>query len=269
MTVVDDVILLLVALMALQGFARGFLVGAMALAGFVAGAFLGTRIGPLLLSGGAHSPYAALFGLGGALLVGGLLGGIFEGIARRARRFMWIPGLKLVDGALGAVLTACIGLGMVWIIGAVLLQTANQFELPQSWRSSIARSAILRNLNAALPPSGPLLNALGRIDPLPSVNGRAADVPAPDARIVHTPGVRNATRSVVRIVGQSCGLGVEGSGWVAGRDLVVTNAHVVAGETDTTVDVPGIGGLPGRAVVFDPHNDVAVLRVPGLIGRMK
>ena len=45
MTVVDLVILALVALMALQGFARGFIVGAMALVGFVGGAFLGSRIG--------------------------------------------------------------------------------------------------------------------------------------------------------------------------------------------------------------------------------
>lgn len=264
MTVVDGVILLLVVLMALQGYWRGFLVGAVALVGFIAGAFLGARIGPLLLSGGARSPYAALFGLGGAVLVGGLLGTLFEGIARRARRFMWLPGLRLVDGALGAVLTACIGLGMVWIIGAVLLQTANQFKLPPSWRSSIAGSAILRDLNGALPPSGPILNALGRIDPLPSVSGRAANVPPPDPRTLEAPGVHGAARSVVRIVGQACGLGVEGSGWVAGGDLVVTNAHVVAGETDTTVDVPGIGALPARAVVFDPHNDIAVLDVSGL-----
>ena len=67
-TVVDLVIIVLVLLMALQGFARGFLVGATALAGFIAGAYLGSRIAPLLLSGGSHSPYAALFSLGGAVL---------------------------------------------------------------------------------------------------------------------------------------------------------------------------------------------------------
>jgi S1-C subfamily serine protease len=264
MTLVDGVIVVLVALMALQGYARGFLVGAMALVGFVGGAFLGDRIGPLLLHGGAHSPYAALFGLGGALIVGGTLGAVFEGVARRARRFMWLPGLRLADGLLGAVLTACVGLGMAWIVGAALLQTANQFRLPVSWRHSIERSAILRDLNGALPPSGPILNALGRIDPLPSVSGRAANVPAPDPRIVRAGGVSAAAGSVVRIVGQACGLGIEGSGWVAGSDLVVTNAHVVAGESDTTVQLHGAGGLPARAVVFDPHNDVAVLYVPGL-----
>src|SRR5204863_1589950 len=63
----------------------------------------------------------------------------------------------------------------------------------------------------------------------------------------------------------ACALGVERSGWVAGAGLVVTNAHVVAGEDDTTVQVGGVGDrLDATAVVFDPHNDVAVLRVDGL-----
>jgi S1-C subfamily serine protease len=161
-------------------------------------------------------------------------------------------------------MACCIALGLAWIVGSVLLQTANKFRLPQSMLSSIAHSVILRNLNSALPPSGPLLNALGRIDPLPSVNGRAADVPAPDVAILRARGVIDATPSVVRIVGQACGLDIEGSGWVAGPGLVVTNAHVVAGETDTTAQVRGAGGLPARALVFDPHNDIAVLSVPGL-----
>ena len=234
MTFVDFVILALVALMALQGFARGFIVGAMALIGFIGGGLIGSRVAPLLLSGGAHSPYSALFSLGGAVILGGLLASIFEGVARRVRRFIWLPGLCIVDGMLGAILTAVIGLGMAWITGAVLLQTSSQFSLPPSVRHSIARSLILRNLNAALPPSGAILNALGRIDPLGNVTGKIADVPAPDRKIVYAGGVTGAGASVVKILGDACGFGVEGSGWVAGPGLVVTNAHVVAGEPDTT-----------------------------------
>jgi S1-C subfamily serine protease len=265
MTVVDWVIILLVLLMALQGFLRGFLVGAAALAGFAAGAFIGSRIAPPLLSGGSHSPYAGLFSLGGAVVVGGVLGMIFEGVARRVRRFLWIPGLRLVDGILGAVMTACIALGMAWIAGAVLLQTASQINLPISLRHSVAGSVILRDLNRALPPSGPILNALGRIDPLPAISGRIANVPAPNPKVVATPGLTAASASVVRVVGTACALGIEGSGWVAGPRLVVTNAHVVAGETQTTVQLRGVGHpLRAHVIVYDPHNDIAVLRVPGL-----
>ena len=46
-------------------------------------------------------------------------------------------------------------------------------------------------------------------------------------------------RSVVKVLGTACGLGVEGSGWVAGDGLVVTNAHVVAGQDDTRVLLRG------------------------------
>jgi S1-C subfamily serine protease len=69
----------------------------------------------------------------------------------------------------------------------------------------------------------------------------------------------------VRVLGSACGLGVEGSGWVAAPGLVLTNAHVVAGETDTVVQPGGRSpGLPASALIFDPHDDIAVLRVPGL-----
>ena len=71
----------------------------------------------------------------------------------------------------------------------------------------------------------------------------------------------------MKILGNACGLGVEGSGWVAGHELVVTNAHVVAGQKDTRVLLRGRQpGLDARAVAFDPRNDLAVLRVPGLEG---
>ena len=116
-----------------------------------------------------------------------------------------------------------------------------------------------------LPPSGPILNALARIDPLPALRGPEADVPPPRAAIARVPEVRDAAGSVVRILGTACGLGVEGSGWVVADGLVVTNAHVVAGQDDTTVQVRGSGAhLDARAVAFDTDDDVAILRVPGL-----
>jgi S1-C subfamily serine protease len=268
MTAADWVILAFALLMALQGYARGFLVGVMSLAGFAGGAFLGSRLAPVLLSQGSHSPYAPLFALGGALFAGFLLGSVFERVARRVRRFFWFPPLRFVDGVAGAALTACIGLGVAWITGATLLQGASGFHLPVSVRRDLQRSVILRALNRALPPSGPILNALARVDPLPSVDGRVSQVAAPDPAIVRAGGVSAAVPSVVRILGTSCGFGVEGSGWVAAPGLVVTNAHVVAGETDTTVQPHGRGpGLAATVLVFDSHNDVAVLSVPGLHAR--
>jgi S1-C subfamily serine protease len=260
-SLLDWVIVAFTVLLAVYGYLQGFIVGALSLLGFAAGAFLGARLAPLLLSDGSRSPYAPLFGLLGGLLAGAVLASGLEGLGTRARSALRLTGLQTIDGLLGAVLTACVGLGIAWIIGAVALQSSASLSL----RTDIQRSTILSALDRLLPPSGPILNALARFDPLPSVRGPSADVSTPTRRILASGSVRRARRSVVRVFGTACGLGIEGSGWVASPGLVVTNAHVVAGETNTEVQVGGVGsGLPARVIAFDPHDDIALLRVGGL-----
>ena len=262
-TTLDWLIVAFAALLAWSGFRRGFIVGALSFAGFIGGAFLGTRLGPLLLGRGSASPYAPAFGLIGAVLAGAILASGLEGVGFRLRRSLMLPGAGLLDGLLGAALGAAIGLGIVWIAAAVAAQTPGAGQL----RTDIQRSSILRQLNHLLPPSGPILNALSRLDPLPQVAGPSPDVASPPSGIGRAPGVRAASRSVVRVLGTACGLAIEGSGWVAAPDEVVTNAHVVAGEQDTTVEIGGQPPqLPAEAIAFDPNLDLAVLRVPGLSG---
>jgi S1-C subfamily serine protease len=260
-TGLDWIILAFVILLALYGFGQGFVVGALSLAGFVGGALIGSRLAPLLLEEGSRSPYAPLLALVGAVLGGTLLAVGLESIGRRLRRVIVLPGLGVIDGLLGALLSAVVGLGLAWLFGAVALQTPGAREL----RGDIQRSEILSRLNDLLPPSGPILNALARFDPFPAISGPDVDVAPPRAAIARDPDVAAAAASVVKIQGTACGLGVEGSGWVAGPGLVVTNAHVVAGQDDTVVQVRGEGSrLDARAVAYDPRNDVAVLRVDGL-----
>ncbi|HLH13484.1 MAG TPA: MarP family serine protease [Solirubrobacteraceae bacterium] len=258
MTQLDWLIVAFAAILAIFGFRQGFIVGALSFCGFVLGAFLGTRLGPLLLPQGSSSPYAPAFGLLGALLGGAILASGLEGIAFRLRRLLLIPGASVLDGVLGAALGTALALGIVWIAAAVVGQASGQSTL----LADIQRSTILRRLNELLPPSGPILNALARLDPLPSITGPAPDVAAPEPAIAHAPGVRAASRSVVRVDGTACGLAIEGSGWVIRPELVVTNAHVVAGEQDTTVEVAGQPpGLVAEPVAFDPTHDIAILRV--------
>jgi S1-C subfamily serine protease len=260
----DWVIVAFTVLLAVYGYLQGFIVGALSLLGFAVGAFLGARLAPLVLSSGSRSPYAPLLGLLGGLLAGGVLASGLEGLGARARSALRIPALRTVDGLLGAGLTACVGLAIAWIVGAVALQSTSSLRL----RDDVQHSTILAALDSLLPPSGPILNALARIDPLPSVHGPAADVPAPTSGILAAPRVRAAGRSVVRVFGTACGLGIEGSGWVAAPGVVVTNAHVVAGENDTEVQVGGVGaGLPAHVIDFDPHDDISLLRVDGLAPR--
>jgi S1-C subfamily serine protease len=261
MTLLDWLIVAFAGTLALFGFRQGFIVGALSFAGFAGGAFLGTRIGPLLLPRGSASPYAPAFGLVGALLGGAILASGLEGLGFKLRRTLILPGLGMLDGTLGAILGLALGLGIVWIVAAVAAQTPGQEQL----RGDIQRSAILRGLNELLPPTGPVLDALARLDPLPSIVGPRADVAAPNPRETGLPEVRVASRSVVRVLGTACGLAIEGSGWVARPELVVTNAHVVAGEQDTTVEVGGEPpALSAEPIGYDPTDDLAVLRVRGL-----
>ena len=259
MTWLDIAIVGFALVMATWGFAQGLVVGAMSLAGFVGGALLGSRIGPLLLEEGARSPFAPLFALVGALLLGGVLATTFELAGYHLRQRLG-ERLGVLDGVGGAGLIACLALGLAWIVGAVALQTAGIREV----RQTVQRSQILQALNDTLPPSGPILNALARFDPVPQIRGPAPDVRPPDRAIARDPQVRAAARSVVRIVGTACGLGVQGSGWVADSGIIVTNAHVVAGQDDTRVELRDGRTHDAEAVWFDPDNDLAVVRASGV-----
>jgi S1-C subfamily serine protease len=258
-TGIDWVIVGAVVLLALFGWAQGFLAGALALVGFAAGAWLGTRVAPLVLPDGRESEWAPAFALVGALVAGGVFAAGFEGLGARLRARVRSPGFDAVDGALGAVLTACVGLLVAWVLGAVALRAGPDI------RRDVQRSAILRQLNAVLPPTGPLLNTLESLDPFPEIDGPTARVPPPEAGIASDPQIVAARPAVVKVLGTACGIGVEGSGWVAEPGIVVTNAHVVAGQDDTRV-LPGGDepGLDAPAVWFDSRNDLALLAVPGL-----
>jgi S1-C subfamily serine protease len=261
MTAIDWIIVAFTVLMAVWGYAQGLLVGAFSLAGFLGGGFLGSRLGPLLLQDGSHSPYAPVFALVGAFLIGGVVASVLETVGFQLRRRLR-GGLGLADGVAGAALLGCAGLGVAWMGGAIALQTPGARE----YRRDIQRSAILSRLNELLPPRS-ILNALARFDPFPSIAGPAPAVAAPSSKIARDPEVRAGARSTVKILGTACGLGVEGSGWIAADGIVVTNAHVVAGQEDTTVQLGGTGPRhDADAIWFDSRNDLAILRSTGLSG---
>ena len=263
MNLVDLIIVVFVLALAAIGYERGLIASGLPLVGFVLGAAIGGRLGPALLAGGGDSPYAPLITVLAGLLLGAIFAVVMEGVAEAGRlRLPHGPVATAADGIGGAALLAALRLLLAWAFGAAGLNAPGPRE--RDLRDALQSSAILKALNDLLPPSGPLLNVLRRIDPTPALRGPDANVPAPPAAIANTAGVRRAESSVVKVLGTACGLGIEGSGWVAGRDLVVTNAHVVAGEDDTTVTPPSADTLGASAVHYDPRNDLAILRVPGL-----
>jgi S1-C subfamily serine protease len=257
----DWVVIVVVGIAGLYGISTGFLRGAFSLAGFAFGAYLGARLAPLILTDG--SPYVPVISLAGAVLLGMLGRGVAALLAGVLRSSIGvIPGLRFVDRLAGLALGLVAGVFLCWAIGAVLLYVPGETEL----RRTVQRSAILSEINQVFPPER-LLEELERVDPIGVFLGPPAIVAPPERGVARDPDVVRASGSVVRVTGIACGLGVEGSGWVAARGLVVTNAHVVAGVVNPRVDTPAGRAFSATVVVFDATNDLAVLRVAGLGAR--
>lgn len=234
----------------------------MPLAGFVAGAALGARVGPALLDGGAESRYAPLVAVLTGIVIGVFLAVALDGLGQALRRRIGGGAPRALDGIGGGALLGALALLVAWGFGAVALHVGGSDG--RQLREAVQQSTILAALNGVLPPSGPLLNVLRRVDPTPAIRGPEADVGPPDPDVVDDPDVAAAGESTVRVLGTACGLGVAGSGWVAGPATVVTNAHVIAGQDDTTVSLEGGAQLEATPVHYEPRNDLAVLEVAGL-----
>ena len=252
--------MLFVLFLVWRGTRTGFLAGAFSLAGVVLGTALGSRLVPALLESDDNLIFGSVITLA-SIMAFALLG---EVLARSLGGFLrdkiTNPTSETLDRAGGGILGAALSLTLVWVAATFALGS----PLLSPLQPPIQESRVLQVLNEGMP-SQLLAQAVSRLDPLPRFQGPEPDVAEPNANIISDPDVLVAASRVVRVSGVACGYGVEGTGWVAAPDLVVTNAHVVAGEITTHVQPEGTGlPLPAKVVVFDDKNDIAVLRVRGL-----
>jgi uncharacterized membrane protein required for colicin V production len=258
-TAIDWAIAAFTFVLALWGFRQGLIVGLLGLAGLVVGAALGSRLAPVILEGGSGSPYAPMFALLGAILFGSLalavsasVGASLRGAAVRG------PFGEVVDGIGGALLMSALALGIIWVLGAVVVHMPGA----ESMRRDVQRSLLLGGINDVMPPSGPLIQALHRIGPLPTFATSPGEIAAPDSGTGASPRVRAAGASVVKVAGTACGIGVMGSGWVIAPGTIITNAHVVAGQTDTRVETNSGQVVDATPIAYNPRNDISVLSAP-------
>jgi S1-C subfamily serine protease len=255
---IDVLVVVWIAITAMVGLRRGFTGQVVALIGFAIGAVIGSRLAPALLSGGDRSPWKPIAALVGAIVCGLLLQAAATPLANRARAIVHHSPFAPFDRAGGLITGSLLGLLAVWMLAVAALH-----QPALGMRSIVQRSALLPPLVHRLPASV-LMDALQRFDRLPVIAAALGDtLPPPDPQLPHNATIANAAVSVVRIDGDACSLELRGSGWVIRPQLVVTNAHVIAGEDHTQVQLPD-GSWSAYPVYVNPALDVAILRVPGL-----
>ncbi|CAN5528902.1 MarP family serine protease [soil metagenome] len=260
MSVLALFIVLFVVLVVARGARTGFLAGVFSLVGVVLGVLLGSRLAPFLVPENESLVFRAGVTLA-SILAFAVLGDVLaRAIGRSIRYRLRSSASTSLDGLGGAALGLALSLTLVWVVGLFVLQAPPLAGL----HPSVKESQILQALNERMP-SQFFTEAVSKLDPLPQIRAPQANVDNPDEGIVQDPDVSAATSGAVRITGIACGYGVEGSGWVAAPDLVVTNAHVVAGEAVTRVQAGGAGpSKRARTVFFDEKNDIAILRANNL-----
>ena len=266
----DVVLVLAVLLFAVSGYRQGFVVGVLSFTGFLGGGVLGAELAPAVTGWSVLSglPRAAV-GLAVVFLcatAGQLLAGLLGGALRR--RIVWRPARQL--DAVGGALVSSLSLLLIFWLLALAVASSPYPELATLARRSVVVGAV----DAVVPDGGRRLFSSFRdvvdergypevFDTLRPTDVR--DVDPPDPLLAASPAVQASRTSVVKITGVAtdCRKRVEGTGFVYAPQRVMTNAHVVAGVDEPTVELGG-RRLDARVVLFDPVTDVAVLAVQGL-----
>lgn len=161
---------------------------------------------------------------------------------------------------------------VVGVVGVLVLLwlLVPAFANAPGWPARAARgSAIVRAIDRYAPEPPPQSETLGRLvgdQTFPEVFNTltSPDAGTPPPGGIPAPAARRVTAAVVKVEGVACDRVQEGTGFVIADDLVVTNAHVIAGERDIRIDTSDGRRLETSLAAFDPERDVAVLRVDGL-----
>lgn len=269
MNQLDLLIVVAAASAVIGGWRLGFLARVASWIGLAVGLVVAARVLPSVLDSFRDAdPTSRLLVVAGILIGGAFLGQAL-GLIVGAQLHYTLPlgPIRMVDKALGGVA------GIVGVLVALWAMLPSMADVP-GWPARETRhSVIARAIDRIGPPPPDTLKALRRLvgeDQFPRVFADltpSQEVGPPPAASGITPEVDAAVRrSTVKVTGVACRRIQEGSGFIAGPDIVVTNAHVVAGEDQTEVVTATGRRLAGVVTVFDPDRDLAIVHVRGLGG---
>ncbi len=266
-----DLVVLAVGLgAAVGGWRLGFVARVLAWAGVVVALSIGVRYVPRAVTsfGGTTAESRATVAVVFLVLLAAV--GQSIGLALGALIHLAVPMTRPLprwDRAAGAVIGAAGVLVLLWMI-IPSLATA------RGWPARLARSSVIVKAIQQYAPKQPTrFAAWGRAisdAPYPSALGTLQSPPNPGPPPLTAMSAAvdaRARASTVKVVGRACDQIQEGTGWVAAPGIVVTNAHVVAGEQATQVQTSSGATLPATVVAFDPVRDVALLDVPSITAR--
>ena len=267
MNSLDLLVLVAAAGAAAGGYRMGFLTRVTSWLGMIAGIALGARLLPPVLERIEDGTPTRLM----LVVVGVLLFTAFVGqaagllVGRQLHVALPFGGFRQADRVAGGAA------GIGGVVLSLWLLLPIMADVP-GWFAVQARTSVLAEMvDDRLPDPPDTLATLRRfvgdgqfprvfegLQPAPDLG------PPPAASGLSQSVVDRVVPSTVKVQGVACRRIQEGSGWVVGPGLVVTNAHVVAGESDTVLERSDGSEVDATVVAFDPNRDIAVLSAPGL-----
>ncbi|MHA7650123.1 acid resistance serine protease MarP [Mycobacterium sp. ML4] len=267
----DIAVLSVAFIAAISGWRSGALGSVFSFAGVVLGALAGVLLAPHIVSHIA-APRAKLFAalfLILALVVVGEVAGVVLG--RAVRGAIRNRPLRTIDSVIGVAVQLQVVLAAAYLLATPLTQSKDQPELAAAVRGS----RVLAEVNEVAPewlkqPLRQRLSGLLNNSGLPAVLepfSRTPVIPvaSPDPALANNPVVAAAAPSVVKVrsLAPSCQKVLEGTGFVISPERVMTNAHVVAGSSNVSLQANG-KNFDATVVSYDPQVDIAILAAPGL-----
>lgn len=271
-----DILLLVAAVwFAIVGFRQGFVVGVLSVTGFLGGGLVAVYLLPVVWDGVTDeaevNTTAAVVAVVIVIVCASIGQALTTHLGNKLRRFItWSPA-RALDATGGALVNVVAMLLVAWLIGAALAQTT----MPTVGKE-VRGSKVLAGVQEVLPSDADTwfkdFTSVLAQNGFPQVFSPFSDEPIkdvdpPDPALADSAVAANAQRSIVKVMGtaQSCGKVLEGTGFVFGERRVMTNAHVVGGVDEPTVQIGGEGRkYDATVVLYDWARDIAVLDVPDL-----
>ncbi|MFC4330087.1 MarP family serine protease [Streptomyces andamanensis] len=275
MNVLDILLLVAAVWFAVVGYRQGFVVGILSVIGFLGGGLVAVYALPVIWDALTdHTPVsttAAVVAVIVVIICASVGQALTTHLGNKLRvHITWSPA-RALDATGGAMVNVLAMLLVAWLIGSALGGTT----IPTLGKE-VRTSQVLLGVSRVMPQQADTWfadftsvlaqNGFPQVFS-PFTDEPITDVQPPDPALRGSAVARSAKRSVVKVVGtaSSCGKVLEGSGFVFGPRRVMTNAHVVGGVDEPTVQIGGEGRkYDAKVVLYDWHRDIAVLDVPDL-----